>query len=234
MDLTTREASSRLGVNVSRVRALIASGGLRARRVGNQWLIDADSVSAQQRLIEGRATGRALSQRTAWATAALIDGHKPEWVSASERARIRRRVLRVASPEVLQRWLTRRADQVHTYRGDVEGMTGLLATPGVVVTGVSATAAYGIGLTVIGHGDAYVSRPVRDMLVRSHSLIETSQGHVTLRVVDHDWHLRTAREDQGHTVAARLAVGVDLADDADVRTRQLGLWFIAAVLEDLR
>lgn len=232
MELTTGETAARLGVNTSRVRALIATGGLAARRVGQQWLVDADSVTAQHSLIVGHATGRSMSQRIAWATAALADGRNPDWITASERSRIHRRLRTIAGPDVVRRWLSSRADEVRTYRVGADDLVDVLATADVLATGVSATTAYGLGLTVTGQGDAYVTRELHDRLMRDHFLIETDHGNLTLRVVDHDWHLRTARGEAEAAVAARLIVGVDLADDPDARTRQLGLGLIVDALSD--
>lgn len=233
MELTTREAAARLGVNTSRVRALIATGRLTARRVGQQWLVDTDSVVAQHSLIAGDARGRSMSQRIGWATAALVDGHYVDWISASERSRIRRRLRTIAGPEVLRRWLSTRADDKRTYRVGAEDLADVLATVDVVATGVSAVTAYGLGLSVTGQGDAYVGRALHDRLLQDQVLIETRQGNLTLRIADQDWHLRTARGEAEATVAPRLIVGADLADDTDARTRQLGFDLLDATLRSL-
>ena len=42
--LTVSIAASRLGITPGRVRQLIASGRLKATRVGRDWLIDADDL----------------------------------------------------------------------------------------------------------------------------------------------------------------------------------------------
>lgn len=42
----TKEAAARLGITARRVRALITSGQLTARRVGRDWLIDERSLKA--------------------------------------------------------------------------------------------------------------------------------------------------------------------------------------------
>src|SRR3954451_24557382 len=65
MELTTREAAERLNVNQSRVRALVASGVLEARRIGSQWVIDDESVDRQAALTSARASGRSMSRRIA-------------------------------------------------------------------------------------------------------------------------------------------------------------------------
>jgi excisionase family DNA binding protein len=42
----TTEAAKRLGVNASRVRALIDGGRLKAMKVGREWLIDPKDLDA--------------------------------------------------------------------------------------------------------------------------------------------------------------------------------------------
>lgn len=50
----TTEAAKRLGVNPSRVRALIDSGRLKAIKVGREWLIDPKDLEA----VKNRKPGR--------------------------------------------------------------------------------------------------------------------------------------------------------------------------------
>jgi excisionase family DNA binding protein len=54
--LTTQQAAESLGVSQRRVRALIASGRLRAHQVGRTWVIRPSSVAALRRM--GRRPGR--------------------------------------------------------------------------------------------------------------------------------------------------------------------------------
>jgi len=233
MELTTRETAERLSVHPSRVRALIQAGALRARRVGSQWLIDVDSLDRHAALIAGHATGRSLSPRIAWATAALADG-RVDGLLASERYRLRRRIAATnLSVETVQRWLSRRADDVSRYRVGERDILAVLGQEGVVATGVSATSDYGLGLGTGGFGDAYLSSEVRDRLVRDYSLIPSARGNLTLRVVDQGWHLATATSVDHHLVAPRLIVGVDLAEDPDARTCSAGRKLITAALDGL-
>lgn len=231
MELTTHEAAGRLNVHPSRVRALIQAGALRARRVGSQWLIDAESLDRQASLIAGRATGRSMSQRIAWATAAVVDG-MADGLVASERYRLRRRLADTdLSVETAQRWLSRRADVIARYRVGERDIADVVGHDDVVATGVSAAADYGLGLGTGGSGDAYVISRVRDRLVRDYSLIPSAKGNFTLRVVDQGWHLLTAAARESRLVAPRLIVGVDLVEDADERTRSAGRRLISAALD---
>lgn len=232
MELTTREAAERLSVNQSRVRALVASGGLSARRVGDRWLVDADSVDRQAAFTSARATGRSMSQRIGWAAADLADGGEADWLGGNERSRLRQRLSTASSSEVMQRWLRSRCDSVSRYRVGEGDLAALLATEGVVRTGVSAAEAYRLGLGAAGAGDAYVTADVEQRLMDEFFLISSQTGNLTLRVVTDDWHQRTARQMGGQSVAARLVVGVDLADDTDVRTQSAGRTLIGTVLDE--
>ena len=231
MELTTRETAQRLNVRPSRVRALIESGGLRARRVGSQWLVDADSLDRHAALIAGHATGRSMSPRIAWATAALVDGISDGLV-ATERYRLRRRLADTGpSVETVQRWTSRRADGITRYRIGGSDISAVLAYDGVVATGVSAASDYRLGLGTGGSGDAYVTGQVRDQLVQDYFLIPSSRGNFTLRVVDRGWHLTTATAGDHNLIAPRLITGVDLADDTDARTRSAGRELISVALD---
>ncbi|MFC6706167.1 helix-turn-helix domain-containing protein [Flexivirga alba] len=233
MDLTTAEAAQRLNVNQSRVRALIAAGGLEARRFGTQWLVNSDSVEHQAALTTANATGRTMSQRIAWAAADLADGGDAEWLTASERSRLRRRLRGVTRVETVQRWLASRSNHVARYQiGDVD-IEDLLHHDDVVSTGVSSVTSYNLGLGTGGTADAYVSRGVAASLISDLFLIESRTGNLTLRIVDNDLHRRTSRHLRGRVVTPRLITGVDLADSRDTRTKATGNALLTAVLGEL-
>lgn len=232
MELTTREAAERLGVNQSRVRALVAAGTLDARRVGTQWHIDAASVDRQAAFGRAAVVSRPMTARVAWAAAALADGQDVGWLAASERSRLRKRLAGAGRVELLQRWLTTRSTETLRFRVTEADLAALLDADGVVRTGVSAVNAYGLGLGTGGSGDAYVTREIADRLVRDYFLIEGRSGNLTLRIVDHDFHLQTARVINGDRAAPRLIVGVDLADGLDTRTRSVGRSFVSRVLDE--
>jgi excisionase family DNA binding protein len=230
MELTTRTAAERLGVNQSRVRALVASGGLVARRMGSQWLVDADSVDRQAALTTAHASSRAMAARVAWASGDLADGGRAEWLTASERSRLRKRFASASRPEIVQRWLADRCDGTVRFRVGTAELAALLAEPDVVRTGISAASAYGCGLGDGGHADVYVARDIASRLVGDYFLVEGKTGNLTLRRMSENFHLVTARTMNDHRVAPRLVVGVDLADDTDARTRTAGHELLETVL----
>ena len=227
---TTQLAANRLGVHPSRVRALIAAGTLTATRVGIQWLVNVDSLDRHADLVAAGATGRAFAPRTAWAAAALCDG-LDDGLTPAERYRLRSRLTHAAIADnetcaLVRRWLSRRAKSVHRYRVGERDLRTLLNASGVMATGISTAATYDLGLATGGAADAYVSERTRNALVKTHFLIESEQGNLTLRVTD--------TKTLNGAVAPRLIAGVDLADDTDVRTRAAGCRLITDALRAVR
>ncbi|OLT50300.1 hypothetical protein BJF89_10320 [Corynebacterium sp. CNJ-954] len=234
MELTTREAAARLGVSQARVRALINSGGLTARRVGTLWLIDAASIEHQHSLTTAGATSRAMSPRIAWAAADLADGGTAAWLSATERSRLRRRLS--GSPEIdaVRRWMSRRASSIHHYKVGPKDLTALLTDCRAVRTGISAVESYHLGLGTGGDADIYISSEDLGQLVRGYVLLPSSRGNLTVRIDDGDLHRAATRTIDGRVVVPRMIAGADLADDTDARTRSAGRRLLAAVMDERR
>ena len=184
----------------------------------------ADSLDRHADLVAAGATGRPFVPRIAWAAAALCDG-LDDGLTAADRYRLRSRLKHSVDRDadtcaLVQRWMSRRADSVHRYRVGEGDLAQLLAVDGVLATGISAAAEYGLGLGTGGAADANVNGEVRLELVEKFFLIDSGRGNLTLRVTDH--------APFGNAVAPRLTAGADLADDADARTRAAG----CAVIED--
>src|SRR5882672_1764924 len=70
--LAVSDAASKLGLNESRIRALISAGELDAEKVGGRWLVDPGAVSLRKR--DSPGPGRPLSARNAWALLFLASG----------------------------------------------------------------------------------------------------------------------------------------------------------------
>lgn len=232
MELTTREAATRLCVSQARVRTLINSGGLTARRVGTLWLIDAASVEHQRGLTTAGATGRAMSPRVAWAAADLADGGTAGWLSATERSRLRRRLSQSTEVDVVRRWMSRRASSIHCYKVGPKDLTALLTDSRVVRTGISAVESYRLGLGTGGAADVYVSSEDLEQLVRGYVLLPTGRGNLTVRVGACGLHQAVARTVDERLVVPRLIAGADLADDTDTRTRSAGRRLLTEVLAE--
>ena len=230
VELTTRQAAERLGVNQSRVRALVAAGRLAARRAGSQWLLDADTVDRQATLIAAGAKGRAMAPRVAWAAGVLADGGRVPWLSSADRSRLIKRLRQADHVEVVVRWLAARSSRVARFRIGESDVDELLRADGVVGTGVSASAALGLGLGTGGTADAYASDETAKRLVRDFFLIESRSGNLTLRIVDGALHQLASRIINGQHIAPRLFVGVDLAEDEDARAKTAGRDLITTAL----
>ncbi len=222
-ELTVPEAAEHLSVHQSRVRELIQAGTLTGRRVGRQWLIDANDLDHHRELIRGGATSRAMSARTAWAAGALLDGQHTEWLASSERSRLRSRLLR-HSDEVatFRRWLSARQSGTARFRIAASDIAALLAEKGVVASGVSAAHAHGARLSAAGEADAYVTAALAKKLKKEYFLVASERGNLLLRSVDGAWHTDTAVQREGMLVTTRLMTAVDLLDATDVRSATAG------------
>ncbi|MFS8102232.1 helix-turn-helix domain-containing protein [Lentzea alba] len=234
-DLSVREAAERLGVNQARVRALLSAGQLAGRRIGSRWVVDGDAVSAR---LEIAATdrGRPLSTKSAWCTAALLDGQETSWLTTSERSRLRARLNRHPASEVhtYRWWMQSRARSIR-YRIAAGDIPELLKDHRVVAGGISAAGHYALGLAFGDEAEIYVSSSDASRLVDEFFLIESYQGNLLIHVEDSDadWHQRTAAATDGGLVAPRLIVAADLMDSADTRSRSLGAQLLEQSLKTL-
>lgn len=234
-ELSVREAAAYLGVHPSRVRALLNAGTLHGRRVGSQWLINIEDIDRRKALIRGGGRSRAMSTRIAWAAAALADGQRADWISASERTRLRTRLLHHGTAADLpsyQRWLSTRQQGVTRYRLAAPDLPDLLSVTGVVATGLSAARAFGCGLGPGGQADIYVTDTVARSLIKSFFLIASTKGNLTMRVVDGAWHQDTATVLNGQRVTPRLITALDLLDQRDARSTSTGRDLLTTTLHE--
>jgi excisionase family DNA binding protein len=212
-ELTVPEAAEHLSVHQSRVRELLQAGTLTGRRVGRQWVIDADDLDRHRDLVRGGATSRAMSPRTAWAAGALVDGQDTAWLASSEKSRLRSRLLRhVDEVATFRRWLSARQSSTERFRIAESDITALLEENGVVATGISAAHVYGVRLSAVGEGD---------------------RGNLLLRTVDGTWHTDTAVARDGMLITTRLMTAVDLLDSADTRSVSAGRELLRDALHNL-
>ena len=92
-ELTTPQAAERLGVTVDWVNKLIKAGHLEARKIGRDWLVDAESVANSQatRNPPGRPRKEAgsMKQHIDDAIDALIGGNwQPELYTSMDLLRV--------------------------------------------------------------------------------------------------------------------------------------------------
>lgn len=221
--IVVADAAASLGVNVQRVRALLAAGELFGTKVGSVWLVDPVSLAAYRHVRQPHG-GRALAPVTAWAAllsrfAADVSPDLREVFDVKDERR--RRLVALAGREIDDwRWLARRRANVHRYETRPAYLERLAARPGLVPAGLSATTAAAAGLTeTSARFDAYGARATIERLVAEFKLRPAEDGNLTLRAVALD----------GAQLAAvlgsplpELAVAVDLIEDRDVRTSAAG------------
>ena len=223
--MTLREAATLLCINASRVRALVATGQLQARRSGSQWIVQAQDVERRAAAIRAGAISRPMSTRISWACADLLDGGGATWLTATERSRLRTRLHNSSGVpwQTYSRWLSSRQSSTTRYHLGADDLDTFLAETGVVATGVSATVGYRLGLGASGQADAYVTAELARHVQKKYFLIASPAGNLTLRTVEEDWHQRTAQSRNGQMVAAKLMVAVDLLNMGDARSAATGM-----------
>lgn len=92
VDLTATQLAERLGVTTRRARDLMRTEEIAGRQLVNgTWLADSDAV-ARYEVSASRGSGRTLDTATAWGLLWELSGLDADWLSASTRARVRRRI----------------------------------------------------------------------------------------------------------------------------------------------
>jgi hypothetical protein len=207
------EAARRLGVNQARVRALLATEGLRGEKIGGRWLVDPESLERRER---GEVlSGRPFSARTAWAALALAEGRPAPRLSAPARSRLRR-WLREVGLEAGRLRLRRRARLV-ALRAHPSDLPRLRDEAGVVLTGVSAAPLLGADLAAGEWLEAYLAPRRYTAFCRRYSLVPSESPNLVLRVISGAWPFAPAAR-----VAPRAVVAIDLLESDDARARRAG------------
>ncbi len=221
--MSVSAAAEEMGVHPSRVRALIASGGLEAEKVGGVWLIDRASIAGRNR--QRAAAGRPLSPSNAWALLLAASGEEmPAGLEPSARWRIRRALASYDMDALLPR-LVRRAEPA-SYWALAGELQALHERFDVVLSGASAASAYQLGLVGSDAIDAYVPLSLVASLEREHTLerMPGSEANVILRAVpDSAWLL------DGRRFAPLAAVAVDLQSYANPRAARIGIDGLASI-----
>lgn len=213
-EMTVDEASRALRLHPSRIRALLKAGELRGRKIGGRWLADTDDVAG--RLAAGPAEGRPFSPRRAWAYLLLLSGERAGWLDPATSSRLRARLRREDVTRTLPR-LRRRAVP-HYLRASPSSLPAIAASPGLMVTGVSAARQVDAPLVARDQLDAYVPERVMRGIVYRFALEAASPAlaNVILRIPSFAPPLRD------RAVAPAGAVAVDLLESPDQRTRRAG------------
>ncbi len=238
--LSVREAAAQLGISSQRVRQLINTGSLPARRSSAGWLISAGAVADRN----GSArVGRPVSPRTAWAALCMLSSalepdlaEPPACAIRDRRLRHHVRQLLSAMPDPaddLGRWRLLLAS-----RGRAERMwahPGLLSRLSdderVGVGGDRAAAHVGEGLSKVQVSDVYVAEPDVEELVADYRLRPDPDGQVRLHVVPESVPPELIPGPAGLVHPA--AAAADLLDENDPRARRLAVLQLRAMLTAL-
>ncbi len=213
--VSVSEAAQRLDLGSQRVRALIADGRLRARRVGNQYVLEASEVASFRQ--RERVSGRPLGARSAWWVLAQLSG-RPNAVVVSPRTYYRVREL-LGSAEQLVRALSASEprSQRHAWRVLPSDLEKLRRDSRIVLTGMAADehlidVSYQPDLDGL---DAYVSESQLAALDRGLMPVKGSrEPNLVLRVPNGgSWVLDESR-------APFAVVAADLLDHRDERVRR--------------
>lgn len=219
------EAADRLGVNPSLVRAMIRSGALDARKLGDRWLVDPGSLDRRETVKPPK--GRPFSPKNAWALlleseggevrrqAEMLKGLSP---SALSRVRFRLRGWGIAS---LAPRLRGRA-RVQRLRAHPSDLPRIESEPWVVRGGASALREYGIDLVAPGEIEVYVQAENLGELKRKYFLEASSRPNVILHVVGEPWPFPASCQ----TVPAVVAA-LDLLEADDETSRFAGRGLLA-------
>ena len=209
------EAAHALRVSDRRVRAIIRSGVLPARRSGGRWLIRRADV--EQRLRRRRRAGGPLSQAKAWALVLKCSGADwPAAMPAWDRSRLQRK-LAEGSLLALASDLRNRAEPCF-FRADARVVQSLSGDPSLVRSGVSASAAYGADVRAPGVFEGYVRRADLDALAYRYAL--RTVAPVDANVVLHSVDGQVPRTKEG--IAPVAAVALDLLESDDPRAERAG------------
>jgi Helix-turn-helix domain len=214
--ISVPDAADALGLSPARVRLLASNGGLPAQKIGGRWLVERNGV--EKRRSRGSAGGRPFAPRNAWAVLGLASGDEVA-VDPVVRSRLRRALALEGLGSIALR-LERRAE-VHHYSGHPGEIRHILADKRLVASGVSAAQEIGLDLVSGLEADGYVRDSDLGGFVRDHVLFSAAavDANVVLRVVPDDvW----ADFLKGRPHASEAAIGLDLAEDADSRSRVAG------------
>lgn len=216
--VTVAEAAARLGVTPRRVLQLIETGELEAQRVGNLWLVRVTDVERRESV--RLETGRRFSPGRAWGLLFLVDGLPTPWLDRFARSRLRA-ILAERGLAALRPRLAARGRPTG-YRAHPSDLARLASVPGLMRTGAAAGAARAAGLLAPEHFDAYLSADRLSELTRQYRLRRSENPNVILRVTP---TITSGWPDLPEAPAA--AVALDLVEDPDPRTREVGASLLA-------
>lgn len=213
--ISISEAAHILKLSPARVRAMASGGQLSASKIADRWLVERGAV--EQRRKRGAHEGRRFAPWNAWALLMLASDEPVEGIDPSVRSRLRR-ALTLEGLNALAPRLGHRA-QVSLYRAHPGEIRHVINDPAFMRSGISAAAAYDIGLVSGREADGYLREADLKRFIKEHALASiSSDGNVCLRVVpDKAWAMLG-----GRAIAPEAVVALDLMEDPDPRSARAG------------
>lgn len=207
VELSVSEAAERLGVSRQRALALVHAGELPARLIGGRWVLMLEDVDE---LVGARSNGRPMAGRIAWGLLDLLEGGNAQWLTASERSRLRSRLRSRPSIEQVSHWVRRRS-RVLWLRGHTAALPRLLAFEGAVPAGASAP---GQDIVDPGRVEVYLRQDSAEQAIRKLALrsVSRQEANAVVKVPQGIWPFETG--------SARAKVALDLWEAGDERSRR--------------
>ena len=246
--LSVHEAAKVLGVSMQRVRQLIHTGQIAARRSSAGWLISSDALAERPK---GLHQGRPPAPQTAWSVIALLAAasdlaSRPEGDDRASVTRlvpdrkVRHRILRLLAgmPDpAINDTAWRRLMSSRGHAGRLWAHPGVLdrlaADPRVSAGGGTAELAEHDGLTSrTGRLELYVSEADADEVVHRYRMREDRAGQVRLMIVPSS--VPAALAPTGGQPVPAPAAAADLLEEDDPRAHYAGVIQLQASLRALQ
>lgn len=203
MDMTLAQAADSLRVTPERVRQLIASGDLPAKRFGRMWMVEEQEVDRLASL--PRPSGRPLSPLGAWQEIAGLEAGSP--------------APGVEALGVLAARLRRRSDnrRVRVHSAALRRIRDDLR---LVLGGAVAATALGAPIAGSGPNDVYVRAGDLAAVLDDYGAIDDAANLVVRSVPDDVWPFS-----RGQRLVGPVTSLLDLADAGDrTATEALSIW----------
>ncbi|MFT4259602.1 hypothetical protein [Microbacterium sp.] len=217
VDLTATQLAERLDVTTRRARDLLRSGEIAGRQLANgTWLADSDAV-ARYEVSARRGSGRTLDAATAWGLLWELSGIDADWLSASTRARVRRRI-RDSDAEAITTTVSKRTRAHRFTAANAER-----ASAGLIRTGRAAVSVLDTDLIEDASQVAgYVRSGTMDDYAKNHFMVPTAAGRDVI-------FENTLPIDYTADTMPASVVAADLAMSTDTRERSAGLRALEAM-----
>lgn len=217
MDISVKDAASRLRISEARVRQLVAAGDLAGRHLGRAWLIDSDDVARLQG--QRRRSGRPAGPKRAWAILEMLEGRRAPWLAPSERSQVRSYLARLDEPEADEwRGILRGRSELRPVRAHPAAVDRLIDADGVLLAGPAEAARRDFDLVVAGdvRVECYVPLGDWEHLARSLALQPGHDGNVVIRHPVGIWPFDQV------AVVSDAVIAADLLDSAEPRAVRAG------------